>query len=138
MSTATFEVFYDGDCPLCVREISALRALDRRGRVRFTDIADPRFDPAREGLPAWETLMDRIHGRVLETGTIVEGVEVFRALYEAVGLGPLVRWTRLGPVDHLLERAYAAFASRRLRLTGRCDERGCAVPRRHAETIGAS
>jgi predicted DCC family thiol-disulfide oxidoreductase YuxK len=65
MSSQTFEVFYDGDCPLCVREIAALRALDRHGRVRFTDIADPRFDPAREGLPSWQTLMDRIHGRVL-------------------------------------------------------------------------
>lgn len=64
----TFEVFYDGDCSLCVREIGALRALDRRARV--------------------------------------------------------------GAFDRMLERAYAAFAARRLRLTGRCDARGCAVPRR--------
>jgi predicted DCC family thiol-disulfide oxidoreductase YuxK len=137
MSSQTFEVFYDGDCPLCMREISALRALDRRGRVRFTDIADPRFDPEREGLPSWQTLMDRIHGRVLETGEIVEGVEVFRALYEAVGFGLLVGWTRASLVDGLLRRAYTAFASRRLRLTGRCDDRGCALPRRHtAELAG--
>jgi predicted DCC family thiol-disulfide oxidoreductase YuxK len=137
MSSQTFEVFYDGDCPLCMREISALRALDRRGRVRFTDIADPRFDPEREGLPSWQTLMDRIHGRVLETGEIVEGVEVFRALYEAVGFGLLVGWTRASLVDGLLRRAYTAFASRRLRLTGRCDARGCALPRRHtAELAG--
>ena len=30
------EVFYDGDCPLCTREIRLLRRLDRRGRIRFT------------------------------------------------------------------------------------------------------
>ena len=130
MSIQTFEVFYDGDCPLCVREIGALRALDRRGRVCFTDIADPRFDPEAEGLPSWQTLMDRIHGRRLPSGEVVEGVEVFRALYEAVGLGALVRVTRIGAFDRMLERAYAAFAARRLRLTGRCDARGCAVPRR--------
>ncbi|MBN8610137.1 MAG: DUF393 domain-containing protein [Deltaproteobacteria bacterium] len=130
MRHATFEVFFDGDCPLCVREIRMLRRLDRHGRVRFTDIADPRFDPARVGLPPWQTLMDRIHGRRLDTGEVVEGVEVFRALYEAVGLGVLVRLTRLGVVDRLLDRAYHAFASRRLRLTGRCDDRGCALPRR--------
>ena len=130
MRQATFQVFFDGDCPLCVREIALLRRLDRHGRVRFTDIADARFDPAREGLPPWQTLMDRIHGRRLDTGEVVEGVEVFRALYDAVGLGLLVRVTRLGLVDRMLERAYHAFVSRRLRLTGRCDDRGCAVPRR--------
>ncbi len=130
----TFEVFFDGDCPLCVREIAMLRRLDRRGRVRFTDIAAPDFDAEREGLPAWQVLMDRIHGRRLDTGDIIEGVDVFRSLYEAVGLGPLVSWTRARPVDRLLERAYHAFASRRLRLTGRCDERGCAVPRRVVST----
>ena len=137
MSSQTFEVFYDGDCPLCVREIAMLRALDRRGRVRFTDIADPRFDPSREGLPSWQTLMDRIHGRVLASGELVEGVEVFRALYEAVGLGLLVRWTRLGPIARVLPHAYLAFASRRLRLTGRCDDRGCALPRRRTEELAA-
>lgn len=137
MSTQTFEVFYDGDCPLCVREIAALRTLDRRNRVRFTDISDPRFDPEREGLPSWQTLMDRIHGRRLASGEVIEGVEVFRALYEAVGLGPLVRWTRVGPVDRLLGAAYAAFASRRLRLTGRCDAAGCALPRRRDEGLVA-
>ena len=137
MSSQTFEVFYDGDCPLCVREIAALRALDRRGRVRFTDIADPRFDPARQGLPSWQTLMDRIHGRVLPSGEVVEGVEVFRALCEAVGLGVLVRWTRVGPIDRMLARAYAAFASRRLRLTGRCDAAGCALPRRRTQELAA-
>lgn len=133
MSEATFEVFYDGDCPLCVREISALRALDRGGRVRFTDIADPRFDPESEGLPPWQTLMDRIHGRVLASGQLVEGVEVFRALYEAVGLGVLVRATRWGPLDRALTHGYAAFAERRLRLTGRCDATGCALPRRRGK-----
>lgn len=112
-----------------------LRRLDRHGRIRFTDIASPTFDAAREGLPPWDTLMDRIHGRRLDSGEIVEGVEVFRALYEAAGFGPLVSWTRARPIDRALDRAYRAFASRRLRLTGRCDERGCAVPRRGAPTM---
>ncbi len=42
-SQPIFEVFYDGDCPLCKREIGMLRRLDRRRWVRFTDIADPAF-----------------------------------------------------------------------------------------------
>ncbi|MCA9152358.1 MAG: DUF393 domain-containing protein, partial [Planctomycetales bacterium] len=35
------EVFYDGDCPLCKREIGFLQRRDRQGRIRFTDIANP-------------------------------------------------------------------------------------------------
>jgi len=34
----TFEVFYDGKCPLCRREISFLKAKDRKSRIRFRDI----------------------------------------------------------------------------------------------------
>jgi predicted DCC family thiol-disulfide oxidoreductase YuxK len=34
-----FEVFFDGQCPICVREIRMLSKLDRREKIRFTDIA---------------------------------------------------------------------------------------------------
>ncbi|MFC1609871.1 DCC1-like thiol-disulfide oxidoreductase family protein [Myxococcota bacterium] len=34
------ELFYDGACPLCSREVKAIRRLDRKGRIQFTDIAD--------------------------------------------------------------------------------------------------
>jgi predicted DCC family thiol-disulfide oxidoreductase YuxK len=120
-----FEVFFDGECPLCIREIGLLRRLDRRGRIRFTDISSPAFDPSPLGVDA-ATLMARIHGR-LPSGRLVEGVEVFRQLYAAVGLGPLVALTRLPGVSHLLDAAYAWFAKNRLRLTGRCTPETCAV-----------
>lgn len=126
-----FEVFFDGDCPLCVREIGALRRLDRRGRIRFTDIAATGFDAiAATGVPH-ERLMARIHGRG-EDGRLIEGVEVFRRLYAAVGFGPLVALTRLPVVSQLADAAYALFADNRLRLTGRCEGDTCKVERRAA------
>jgi predicted DCC family thiol-disulfide oxidoreductase YuxK len=126
MTAHDIETYYDGECPLCVREVRLLQRLDRRGRLRFVDIADRRFDAAAVGVPL-ERLMDRIHGR-LPDGTIVEGVEVFRRLYTAVGLGFLVAPTRLPGVRQLLDLAYRWFAKNRLRLTGRCDARGCTIP----------
>ena len=87
------EVFFDGDCPLCVREIDMLRRLDRRERIRFTDIAESSFDSREVGVD-WNTLMARIHGR-LPDGTLIEGVEVFRRLYAAAGFPRLVAATRL-------------------------------------------
>lgn len=124
-----FEVFFDGDCPLCRREIAFLRRLDRRRNViRFTDIAEPGFDPAERGLGALGIgdLMARIHGRSSD-GEIVEGVEVFRRLYAAVGFAPLVALTRLWPFTAILDAAYRWFAANRLRLTGRCDDGACEV-----------
>jgi predicted DCC family thiol-disulfide oxidoreductase YuxK len=117
------EVFYDGACPLCSREIAMLRRLDRAGRIRFVDLAAPGFDPAAVGV-SLEALLARIHAR-LPDGTLIDGVEVFRRLYAAVGLGPVVALTRLPGVAQLLDVAYDGFARRRRRLGGRCREQSC-------------
>jgi len=119
------EVFYDGECPLCTQEIGMLRRRDRHERIRFVDIAAEGFDPSSVGV-TWQALMDRIHGR-LPDGTLVEGVEVFRRLYAAVGFAPLVALTRLPGIAQLLDVSYHAFAKNRLRLTGRCVDGACAL-----------
>ena len=119
------EVFFDGACPLCVREIDVLRRLDRHSRIRFSDIAAGDFDDGSIDVP-WETLMARIHGR-LPDGTVIEGVEVFRRMYAAAGFSPLVALSRLPGISHLLALGYAGFAKNRLRLTGRCEGGTCDV-----------
>ncbi|MEM8736651.1 MAG: DUF393 domain-containing protein [Planctomycetota bacterium] len=118
------EVFFDGDCPLCVREIKMLRWMDRRGRIQFTDIAAADFDAKVLGRNQDE-LMAEIHGR-LPDGAWIIGVEVFRRLYAAVGFRWLVWPTRLPGISWLLDKGYDWFAANRLRLTGRCNE-GCKV-----------
>lgn len=119
------EVFYDGDCPLCMREIRMLMGRDRAGRIRFTDIAAPGFDAAAAGLDR-ATLMAKIHAR-LPNGQIIEGVEVFRQLYAAVGFERLVAVTRAPGISQTLDLGYRWFAKNRLRLTGRCEDGVCAV-----------
>lgn len=123
MTDFDVEVFYDGACPLCMREIRMLRRRDHRARIRFTDIAAAGFDAAMVGL-TWDALMKRIHGR-LPDGTLIEGVEVFRRLYAAVGFSALVKLSRVPGVSHVLDLAYYLFAKNRLRLTGRCEDGAC-------------
>jgi len=120
-----FEVFYDGGCPLCKREIGLIRRLDRRGRLRFTDIDAPEFRAEAVG-KTQEELMAQIYGR-LPDGTWVKGVEVFRQLYGAVGLAPVVWLSRLPGISHMLDLAYQVFARHRLKLTGRCTADRCQV-----------
>lgn len=125
MSSPAFEVFFDGDCPLCRREIAMIGRLDKESRVQCTDIAAPGFDPASIGKTHAE-LMAKIHGR-LPDGTFVEGVEVFRRIYAEIGFAPLVKVSRFWPIAAGLDLAYEVFAKNRLRLTGRCDDGACAV-----------
>ena len=113
-----FRLLYDGECPLCRREVAALRRLDRgRGRLGLEDISAAGFDARAYGVSQAD-LMARIHG-VLPDGRLVEGVEVFRRAYAAVGLGWLIAPTRWPLLRPLADAAYRAFARNRLRLTGR-------------------
>ena len=121
-------LLYDGDCPLCSREVAMLRRLDRRGRLQFDDIAAPGFDAGRYGLDA-HGVMARIHA-VLPDGRLIEGMEVFRRAYAAVGLGWLLAPSRWPGVGRLFDAAYRSFARNRLRWTGReaaCEAGHCEV-----------
>jgi len=124
-------ILYDGECPLCAREIRTLRRLDRRGRLAFEDIAAPGFDAGRYGLTG-EAVMARIHA-VTPDGAVVEGMEVFRRAWAAVGLGWLLAPSRWPVLGRLFDLAYAVFARHRLRPTGRsgaaCGGASCALPR---------
>lgn len=121
-------ILLDGDCPLCRREGEMLRRLDRgRGRIGFEDISSPGFEPQRYGLDR-ARVMARIHG-VLPDGSVVEGLEVFRRAYSAVGLGWLLAPTRWPGIRSLSDAGYRLFARNRLRLTGRtqsCEDGLCA------------
>ena len=70
-------VLYDGDCPLCVREVDFLRGKDGgAGRLDLVDIASDEYDPdANAGIP-FETAMSTIHG-IKPSGDVITGIEVF-------------------------------------------------------------
>ncbi len=113
------EVYFDGECPLCRREIAWLRRQDRLGPLRFVDIAAEDFCEEELGFEHAH-FMAEIQGR-LPNGEWIRGVEVFRQIYVALGWGALVRATRWPGVSHGLDWAYRIFARNRLKWTGRCD-----------------
>lgn len=121
------KLLYDGDCPFCRREVNWLARRDRQGAVALEDIAAPGFDASRYGLRQ-EQVAGVIHAQ-LPDGRLVNGMEVFRRLYAAVGLGWLMAptgWPLLRPV---FDWAYRVFARHRVRLGelfGRdCDDNVC-------------
>ena len=101
-------VLYDGACPLCSREMGwPMRRLPKEGIV-FDDISAAEFRSQETGLSK-EELRRQIHA-VLPDGGIITGMEVFRRLYAAAGLGWLLRptgWPGLRPLFDILYRIFA-------------------------------
>jgi predicted DCC family thiol-disulfide oxidoreductase YuxK len=125
VSTATqpwrIKLLYDGECPLCLREVSFLQKRDAgRGLVAFVDIADDSYKSEDNGNIDYKTAMGRIHA-VLPDGTVVKNVEVFRRVYEALGMGWIYAITKLPIVGFVADSLYEIWADWRLKLTGRPD-----------------
>ena len=107
---AQLEVWHDGGCPLCRREIALMRRLDTRGAIRFVDAADGGVCPIDRDL-----MLARFHAR--EDGVLLSGAAAFAAMWRAI---PRLRWLGLAAkapgMLPLLEHAYRAFLRVRPRL----------------------
>jgi predicted DCC family thiol-disulfide oxidoreductase YuxK len=104
-------VWFDGGCPLCVREIALMRRLDRRGAIEFVDVAEPGgVCPIDRG-----ELLARFHAR--EDGVMLSGAAAFAAMWRAIpALRPLGLLARNRRVLATLERLYVRFLRVRPRL----------------------
>ncbi len=97
-------VWFDGGCPLCIREIAAMRRLDRRGAIDFVDVAS--FHSVCPVDRA--TLLARFHAR--EDGVMLSGAAAFAAMWRAIPLlRPFGLAARNRHVLGLLERLYVRF-----------------------------
>ncbi len=104
-------VWYDGGCPLCIREIAVMRRLDQRRAIDFVDVA-----PADSVCPLDRQLMlARFHAS--EDGVILSGAAAFAAMWRAIPLlKPLGYAARNPAILRLLERLYTQFLKFRPRL----------------------
>ncbi len=98
-------VWYDGGCPLCLREIALMRRLDRARAIAFVDVADD-----RTACPIDRTLLlARFHAQEAD-GLVLDGAAAFAAMWRAIPvLRPLGLAARNGVVLALLEQLYTAF-----------------------------
>ncbi len=97
-------VWFDGDCPLCVREIALMRRLDRRNAIRFVDLQSRSDCPLDH-----ETLLSRFHAREVDGG-MLSGAAAFAAMWRAIPLlRPFGLIARIPPVLWVLERLYLGF-----------------------------
>src|SRR6056297_3650014 len=98
-------VWYDGGCPLCVREIALMNRLDRRDRIEFVnvDLEDASCPVDRQ------LLLRRMHAREGD-GPLVDGAAAFAAMWRAIPVfRPLGLLAKNCVVLWVLERLYRGF-----------------------------
>ncbi|KAG6633078.1 uncharacterized protein At5g50100, chloroplastic isoform X2 [Carya illinoinensis] len=70
------KMLYDGDCPLCMREVNMLRERNERyGTIKFVDISSDDYSPEENQGLDYKTVMGRIHA-ILSDGTVVTDVDI--------------------------------------------------------------
>ncbi|KAK6924889.1 DCC1-like thiol-disulfide oxidoreductase family [Dillenia turbinata] len=143
------KMLYDGDCPLCMREVNMLKERNKQyGAIKFVDISADDYSPEENQGLHYKTVMGTIHA-ILSDGTVVTNVEVylgslykknanpateisptnrlthmlialaFRRLYEEVGLGWVYAFTKYEPLATIADAVYGVWAKYRLKITGR-------------------
>ena len=106
------QIFFDGSCSVCAREMEAYRRKERTGRLQFVDISAPGFDPAPYHITL-EELMHEMHA-IDRENHVFRGVEAFRAIWQAfpasTGDGLLGVLVKLPGVNLLARVGYWSFA----------------------------
>ena len=121
MAKPQLTLLFDGACPLCRREVEALRSRDQgKGLICFVDIDVQDYDPAAHGGISYREAMGRIHA-IGADGQVIVDVAAFREAYRLVGLGWLYAPTTWPLLKPLVDGIYGLWANWRLTLTGRAD-----------------
>lgn len=124
---ARLQIYYDGHCHLCSREIEHYRKRAIPGDVDFIDIASQSFDAIREGFDPKRVQL-HLHARL--DGQLYIGVDAFLAIWKVIpGYNWANKFVGFPGIYHLTRIAYSIFARIRPMLPKRrnCVDGSCQV-----------
>ena len=108
-------IFFDGGCPLCVKEMRHLKRLDKEGRIQFENVNEPDFSqryPQVEVAKANQYL----HGQV-SSGEMIYGLDVTHEAWSLVGKGWMIAPLRWPVIRWFADKTYLFFARNRNRIS---------------------
>ncbi|CDR33813.1 DUF2878 family protein [Criblamydia sequanensis] len=112
------KLLYDGDCPICKKEICLLQKKDTQGKVNFVDISSKEFSPSENNNIDYNTAMAQMHA-IDGKGNLLVGIPAFAAVYAHCQLLILSTLLRIPFIKIVLQPLYRLFAKKRLWITGR-------------------
>jgi len=111
-------IFYDAGCPLCTKEMQAIKDYDHRDRLRLVDCSGADFvdaDAACAGIVRAD-MMRLIHARDA-AGHWFIGMDVFVLAYREVGIEAMARLWSNRWLRPLWDRLYPWVADHRMGLS---------------------
>lgn len=103
-----FQVFYDGSCPICSREIEVYKRQQGAQNVNWVDVSERVDDTLAPGLGRKQA-MGRFHV-VDREGEVHSGASAFAELWTVLpSFALLGRIAKFKPVTWVLEVAYRGF-----------------------------
>lgn len=128
-------LYYDGDCPLCAREINLLRRRARPDQLQLVDISSGTFDAAALGL-SHQAMQALLHARLAD-GQWVTGLDATLWSWRAAGMGRWAAPLTWRPLRPLFELGYRLFCRLRPHLewlphpdaARRCQNGSCSAER---------
>lgn len=108
-SQRKLNVYFDGLCHLCSREINHYRTMRGSENINFIDITGPDFDAQKENLDPLE-IHKNMHVRA-KNGELQIGIDAFIAIWQELpALKFLAPIAKASPVHFVLSLFYAVFA----------------------------
>jgi len=103
-------LYYDGRCPLCMKEIAKLEALGDPS-LALTDIHSLSSD---ETLPDKDTLLRQLHLKTADQ-QLLTGLDANVAVWQHTRFGWLLSWLRWPIIRQIADAAYNSWAGWRYR-----------------------
>jgi len=137
MDSILLQVFFDGQCVVCSKEIQFYQKNSRSHLIDWIDISEPTFVAEAHGLDP-----DRVHARfhAKDKNQIFEGVEAFQRIWKVLGIFKPLDWAAESfAIRPLMNLGYDLFVKARPYLPRKksavCDDGTC-EPRTSKTTKG--
>lgn len=117
-ATVPIIVYYDASCPLCRKEIQALKDHDPEDRLHVVDCSAPDFRDEiaeRDGIAAAE-MMRLMHVRDADGHWLV-GVDAFALIYGVIGIESMAKVWSHPVLRPIWKRLYPWVAANRMMLS---------------------
>lgn len=111
-------MLYDGECPLCAREVHLLQTSNPEANLSYVDIASKNYEPGKFQNLSYQQAMKQLYV-VSDKGEILKGVDAFFRLYAKIGWKGLAMALKAPIFHQIFQGLYHLFARYRLLLTGR-------------------
>ena len=106
-------IYYDGHCPLCMKEMLLLKRHDNKKTILFIDLHNDNFSKEYPHINTSEAIRI-LHGQ-LNTGELLLGLDVTCKAWSLVGKHKwlaILRWPLIRTVADLIYRVFARYRSK--------------------------